>query len=259
MKFLVLFFVLLWSSNAIAEQKADKLFSECAVEGSVTLYDTAQDRWIVSNEVDVHHATLPASTFKIIHSLIALDTGVTDMDEIFKWDGTDRAISVWNQNATLKSAFQLSMVWVYEVLAQRIEKGTYAHYLELLDYGNNNLENYNTLSRNFWVKGAFAVSPAEQIEMLRRLYNNTLPFSLKSQEAVKGWMRQDTAKEPLYGKTGWTQDNGHHIGWWIGYIEREAGPLYFATRLLKEEKEPLEDFSQCRKTITAAFINMVLQ
>jgi beta-lactamase class D len=53
-----------------------KPFSDCGVDGSTTIYDYKEKKWIFSNKENSEVATLPASTFKILNSLILLETGV---------------------------------------------------------------------------------------------------------------------------------------------------------------------------------------
>src|ERR1700732_1534678 len=50
-------------------------------------------------------AKLPASTFKIPNSIIALETGVVgDPDkDVFKWDGVTSSIEAWNRDHMLRS------------------------------------------------------------------------------------------------------------------------------------------------------------
>ena len=57
----------------------EKYFKACNVEGSITIYDYKNKKWTYSDEADAKIATLPASTFKILNSMIALETGVIKM------------------------------------------------------------------------------------------------------------------------------------------------------------------------------------
>lgn len=64
-------------------------FRDCGVSGSTTIYDYQRARWIYSDSVDAHRPTLPASTFKVIHLLIALQTRtIRDENEIIQWVGS---------------------------------------------------------------------------------------------------------------------------------------------------------------------------
>jgi beta-lactamase class D len=233
-----------------AHAKELDAFSKCGVTGSTTLYDLAVDRWFKTDKKDAEIQTLPASTFKIFHSLIALDVGATKADEVFKWDGQERMLPVWNKDTIFSDAFKNSTVWVYEALTSRIDKETYKRYLAWANYeGNGDIDNGK--DGNFWVYGDWGVSPKEQIKMLVKLHKNELPFSQSSMDVVKDFMRDGN----IYGKTGWTQQGGNHIGWWIGYVQRPSSkPLFFATRLVKNVDEDLGNFLLCRKTITDEII-----
>lgn len=234
---------------------AQTVFSSCGVKGSTTLYDLSSNRWVMTDQADADRQTLPASTFKIFHSLIALDTGATTLGEVFEWDGVEREFPIWNEDTTLEDAFHNSTIWVYEELANRIDHPTYQRYMHWADYeGNGDIEHGQ--DGNFWVYGAFGISPKDQIGMLVSLYKNELPFSRQSMNIVKSFMKED---EITYGKTGWTQHDGAHIGWWVGYRETSGGPIFFATRLTKPESENLGNFLECRKQITNVLINEYLK
>jgi len=53
----------------------------------------------------------------------------------------------------------------------------------------------------------------------------------------------------LRGKTGWGEQDGKNIGWYVGYIEREGNVYFFATNI--ESENPDESlFPGARKAIT---------
>ena len=81
---------------------------------------------IASDKDRSGEARLPASTFKIPNSLIALETGVVeDPDkDVFKWDGVKRSIEAWNMDHTMRTAIAVSAVPVYQEIARRIGAGT---------------------------------------------------------------------------------------------------------------------------------------
>ena len=68
-----------------------------------------KDRMVMTDESRARIGFLPASTFKIPHALIALETGVVaDVDkEVIRWDGVPREIEEWNRDHTLRSAMRL--------------------------------------------------------------------------------------------------------------------------------------------------------
>src|SRR3981081_2766737 len=96
---------------------------------------------IASDKERSGQALLPASTFKIPHSLIALETGVVgDHDQdIVGWDGGKRSIEGCNQAHPLRSAIAASAVPVYQEIARRIGAERMQKYVDLLEYGNRDI------------------------------------------------------------------------------------------------------------------------
>lgn len=79
--------------------------------GTFKLYDISRDRYITFNELEAAKSTSPASTYKVLHSLIALQTEVLGNENSSKkWNGQEYPVKSWNQDHTLKSAVQNSVV-----------------------------------------------------------------------------------------------------------------------------------------------------
>lgn len=82
------FIILLCSFTAAGQVDLVKPFKECNVTGSITLYNYKKGSWLFSDTADAKRETSPASTFKVINLLIALQTGVIkDENEVVKWPG----------------------------------------------------------------------------------------------------------------------------------------------------------------------------
>jgi beta-lactamase class D len=242
---------LLWTLQLHAQQNLQKHFADCQLQGSITVLDYKNNKWIFSDEKEADKTTVPASTFKIINSLIALEVGVIkDENEVFKWDGVQRDISPWNADTDMKSAYKNSTVWFYQELARRIGKEKYAMYLKKCNYGNQQLT--SAIDR-FWLDGSLKISPRNQIAFLKDFYEEKLPFSKRSYEIVKKIMIQDEPEEANYvlrAKTGWGKVEASDIGWWIGYVEKKNNVYFFATRVQKPIEVTNENFMECRKEIT---------
>ena len=229
-------------------------FDSCGVEGSIAIYDIESQKWIVSDTVGLVIETLPASTFKIINLLIALETNtIKDENEIVKWVGSTDTVKYGYRpelyhDMPVKEAFELSAGWVFVELAKKIGKDTYKKYLTESKYGNNNL---TQTEADFWNFGDFAISPKNQVEFLKSLYEEKLPFSKRNIDIVKNVMITEQNEDYITrGKTGWTRENNINTGWWTGYIETKNGTYIFATRLLQDRKMKRSDFGSCRKEIT---------
>ena len=99
-----------------------KRFFDLGTTGTFVAYKVDDYLIIASDKVRSGEGRLPASTFKIQNSIIALETGVVgDPDkDVFKWDGVTRSIEAWNKDHTLRSAIAVSAVPVYQEIARRI-------------------------------------------------------------------------------------------------------------------------------------------
>jgi beta-lactamase class D len=98
----------------------ERHFKDLGVEGSIAIYDAKQDRLYQYNAARNDKAVLPASTFKILNSLIALETKtIPDELAILTWDGIPKQLPEWNRDLNMQSAFKLSAVWFDRVLARK--------------------------------------------------------------------------------------------------------------------------------------------
>tara|TARA_R110002050_G_scaffold79810_4_gene170573 strand:+ start:29839 stop:30696 length:858 start_codon:yes stop_codon:yes gene_type:complete len=244
----------IWSSLAFGQSNFQKYYDRLNLKGSTTIYDYKNKQWIFTDEQDAEAATLPASTFKILNSLIAMEyRAVQDENEVFKWDGELKlhfgtVVCEWNKDTDLKNAYKTSTVWFYLEVAKRIERSRYKRILRKCRYGNGN---YTEKGTDFWNYGDFAVSPKNQIDFLIRLYESRLPFSAPIMDKIKGIMiSEQTETHTFRDKTGWTIKNGQDIGWWVGYVETKDNVFFFATRLIKSENDRNPHFLKGRKEIT---------
>jgi beta-lactamase class D len=173
---------------------------------------------------------LPASTFKIPNTLIALAEGaIQDEKDVIAWDGSDKGWKAWNKDQTLETAFPLSCVWFYQELAQRVGDDAYLRHLRDIRYGNQQTGDDVT---TFWLEGDLRISPLEQIEFLKRLYTEDLPYSKHHIDGLKRLMIVEKApRYTIRAKTGWTLRVTPQVGWYVGYVEADEGVWFFATNL----------------------------
>lgn len=166
----------------------------------------------------------PASTAKIPHTLIALETAYVDgPDTTFRWDGTRRMFEVWNQDHTLSSAFRASVVWVYQQIARDLGHATMSAWIRRLDYGNREIGSQDDLT-TYWLAGPLETSARDQVRFLSRLAADALPLKPDTLRVGKEIMRADAGKDwALYAKSGWRMDGVHvDIGWYVGWVEQST-------------------------------------
>lgn len=203
-------------------------FQTLGIEGSILIYDQNKDQTYQYNLERNSAPFLPASTFKILNSLIALETSViADEIAVFTWDGIERAIPAWNRDLNMRTAFNISAVWFYQVLARRIGYERMQQYVTDVAYGNQMIGSPEEIA-TFWLEGDLRITPQEQIQFLRRLYDSDLPFSERAIATVKDIMVvEQTPNYTIHAKSGLVSQ----IGWYVGYVEQNNNVYFFATNI----------------------------
>ncbi|SDL20920.1 beta-lactamase class D/beta-lactamase class D OXA-2 [Franzmannia pantelleriensis] len=205
------------------------LFQEHDAEGTLLVVDQRQDvqaAWVHDAE-RARQRFVPASTFKVPHTLFALDAGVADDEfQVFDWDGIERGFPAWNADQDLRSGMRNSTVWLFQYFARELGEESERRYLEAINYGNAEIGDD---LENFWLEpGNLEVSAEEQVDFLQRLYRNELPFDEADQRLVKDLMIGEAGRDwILRAKTGWSGE----YGWWTGWVEWPSGPVFFALNI----------------------------
>jgi bla regulator protein BlaR1 len=204
-------------------------------DGCFVLYDPQKDTYTIHNKNKSIKRLPPNSTFKIYNSLIGLESGVLkDENTMFKWDGTKHEIESWNRDHTLASAISNSVVWYYKILASRVGEKAMQEYIDKIGYGNKDISGGID---KFWLQSSIEISPMEQVELLRKMYNYELPFAKENIDIVKKIMILSTENGIVFrGKTGSGGKYNKYVnGWFVGYVEKEGKVYFFATNLVAEK------------------------
>ncbi len=227
--------VSLCRSSLAAETAEERDFSAefGAYSGAFVLYNTADQRWLRYHPEECRVRTTPMSTFKVLNSMIALETGVASgPDFSLPWDGTHHPIQPWNHDQTLRSAFSVSCLWYFQELAKRVGLERYRQVLPTVGYGNSDVSGGVT---QFWLANSLTISPDEQVEFLRRLHTRKLPFSDKTMVTVLDIMTISRTGQTIFrGKTGTGGDGKKLIatlGWFVGSVSTPSGDYLFAARI----------------------------
>lgn len=176
--------------------------------------------------LDQRHA--PYSSFKIPHTLIALETGAAkSVDEKIVWVPVKRPAkdfwpATWKQDQTLASAFKHSAAWYYQELVSRITSEQYEKWLAQFSYGN---QNFAPPSDSFWLDGQLKISTKEQVSFVVCLLKNHCGVKATTYAAFEKIALQETKDNfSLYAKTGAgpidsNNFDGAFEGWYVGYIK----------------------------------------
>ncbi len=220
-----------------------KRFTDEGTAGTFVGYKTDDYLLIASDKERSGQAMLPASTFKIPNSLIALETGVVvDPDkDVFKWDGVVRSIEGWNRDHTLRSAIAASAVPVYQEIARRIGAERMQKYVDLLEYGNRDIGGGID---QFWLTGNLRIDPVQQVDFVDRLRRGALPVSKRSQELVREILPVTKSGDAVIrAKSGLlgAEVGKPSLGWLVGWAEKGSAQTVFALNVDCREPRHVAD------------------
>ena len=236
-----IFFLILLSINLFAwDKEVEEVFKKYKVEGTIVIESLNKKKINIYNDKRASELFSPASTFKIPHSLIALNEGIVKKDSVIVWDKKIREYESWNKDQILLTAFKSSCVWCYQEFASKIGVEKYKKYLKELNYGNKKIGDDVT---RFWLDESLEITTFEQIKFLKRFYTNNLPFKIEDINLLKEIMIDEKNENYIIrAKTGWEWK----YGWYVGYVETKDDVWFFAMNIDTKSKDDLPK----RKTIT---------
>lgn len=237
-------------SREVITTEFQSIIDSAKLKGSILIYDLQADQYFSNDFNWARKGNLPASTYKITNSIIALETGVVEDDStLFKWDGQPRALKIWEQDLILKEAFHRSCVPCYQEVARKIGAKRMREHLDKFEYGNIKVDSTNI--DLFWLEGESRITPFQQIDFLQRFFQSKLPISERTESIMKQMMvMKETDHLKLSGKTGWSIRNGNNNGWFVGYIETSDITYFFATNVEPKSNFDMDKFPAVRKEIT---------
>ncbi|MES1945553.1 Beta-lactamase [Salinisphaera sp. PC39] len=208
-----------------------QLFRKAGLRGTFVVYDAGRDRLTGHDRSRANNRYVPASTFKVPHTLIGLSVAaVADVDEVVPYGGEPQPFAAWERDMSLREAIAVSNLAVYRTLARRIGLARMRDGVSRLGFGNGEI---GTVVDRFWLDGPLRISAVEQTRFLADLARDALPFPPALQAATRDIVlleRREDGRE-LYGKTGWENAPGPGVGWWVGWVRDGADVYAFALNI----------------------------
>jgi len=217
------------------------------IEGCAVFLNEDTGIYEMYNQELCEKQSSPCSTFKIILTLMGLESGVINsIDSKMGYNGTIYPIDTWNNDLSLKDAFKESCVWYFRKVIDQTGQKYVQKWLDQLKYGNCDITDWDGSGMNslpelsgFWLGSSLEISPIEQVDVLSKIFEGETDFSLKNIGILKEIMQvQKNENVSVYGKTGTgkDKDTGHSDnGWFVGMIEKGDNKYYFAVRLTDEK------------------------
>lgn len=206
------------------------VFEAAGTPGTFALYDVDGGIITFVDQGRAERPYIPASTFKIPHSLIALESGtVTDELQKIPYRGQPTDPKEWQRDMSMREAIKVSNVPIYQEIARRVGLEKEREWLNTLGYGN--ADPGGTVDR-FWLDGPLRISARDQAIWLRRLARHELPASVDHQKLVRDIIQVERSGDrTLFGKTGTVAGATPQTGWWVGWVERGSKLYCFALNI----------------------------
>jgi beta-lactamase class D len=222
-------------NNIRQDNSLKQYFDKHKVAGTFGFFDNGTGEFTIYNlSRFADSAYLPASTFKVVNSLIGLETGIVTNDSaVIQWSGIPSSRPECDKDLPMYQAFRASCVPWFCELARRIGKDTMQHFLDTLGYASRYKKAMVNKVDTFWLDNSVKITADEQIGLVKKLYFDQLPFKKWTQRLVKGMMLMDSTNNyKLSYKTGWGyRENGNSIGWVIGWIVENRHPYPFVLQI----------------------------
>lgn len=164
--------------NSIETENSEckKILDSFQVDGSILIYDNEKNTYYSNDFEWAKSGKLPASTFKIPNSIIAVELGIIESDTtIIKWNFEKRKMDIWEKDLTFNQAFKTSCVPCYQEIARKIGVVKMKEYLQKFDYKDVIFD--NTTIDNFWLEGKFQNFTKTTNRILRKFYFSKLAIS----------------------------------------------------------------------------------
>ncbi len=214
--FAPLFFIACSPNNVTVDDSLQRYFDSAGVKGSFGFFDNGQGHFTVYNLSRYRDSAYqPAATFDILQSLIAIQTGSS---------------------------------------SSHIGKDTLKKWIDSLQYGNKDIGSDTTA---FWQNNQLKISSDEQLGLLKKLYFDQLPFYQRPQQLVRNmFLSEATSNYRLTYKTGQgIKEDGHAIGWVMGWVEENKHPYFFVVNL--ESDNPEKNLGEAGLTIAKGILKQL--
>ncbi|MEO8853981.1 MAG: penicillin-binding transpeptidase domain-containing protein [Ginsengibacter sp.] len=216
-------------NNAKINNSFKKYFDSAHVEGSFSfLNNQVGDITVYNMKMDTERVS-PGTSFKILNTLIGIQTGNIENENTVIKDNAD------TNNISLVKAFKNSVVPYFQALARKIGKDSMRLWIDSISYGNKNIS--GPLD-SFWLNNQLKISPDEQLGFMSKLYFSQLPFQKYAQQMVQDQMLQEdnTLYKYSYATGTFTDEKNDPNAWLVGWIEENRHVYFFVTYLKSENK-----------------------
>lgn len=228
------------------------LASQASMQLSCTALMDAASGQRLRYEGQCEEQVTPASTFNIVVALMGYDSGVL-IDEHTPLLPYKPSYASWNkewQTDTDPSSWIVnSTVWYAQQVTARLGQQRFQRYIDSFNYGNRDVSGdagkHNGLTQS-WIGSSLQISPAGQLDFLRKIVTRQLPVSDQAYEMTSRILHPQTLANgwTIYGKTGTASpvqangrdDESRQYGWYVGWATKGTRTIVF-TRMTLDQRQ----------------------
>lgn len=216
------------SPNNVEENAAlASLLEKEKVTGSIGVFHNLSGDFVLSNKNWFRDSTAnPGSSFDIVQSLIAIETGR------LKDDSSIMA------GISLNQAFKGDSIVFFQALANSIGRDTMQKWMDTLGYARRYDTPRIAQLDQFWLNNSLHITADEQLGIVKRLYFDQLPFQRRTHSIVSDLMLVvDSADFKLAYKLSETRNaDSTRVLWLQGWKEIRQHPHFFVIQLRSKEE-----------------------
>ena len=238
------------SDQMVIDHRFQKLLDSANLEGAILVFDDSKGMWYTNDSSKIHEGHIPASTFKIPNSIVALELGIIDNDStMIYWDTEPRRLKAWEEDLIFREAFHRSCVPCYQEIARIAGVKNMKEQLTKMEYPQMVFDTGDV--DNFWLVGESRISPKEQLLFLKSVIDSTIKVSPRTVAIMKRMMIITDDNQGVFrGKTGWSIQNEKHNGWFIGCLTQNEHNYYVVTNVSPMPNTDMDKFGEARKAIS---------
>ncbi len=243
----------------IHKPKFQQILTDNQVLGSILIFDTKNNVFYSNDFERASQGFIPASTFKIPNSIVALETGVMkDRNSILKWNGQQHRFDSWEKDMTFQEAIKVSCVPCYQEIARTIGPKRMRQELKKMGYPDMVFDE-NSIDQ-FWLTGDSKITQFQQVAFLGKLFNNELPIAKRTNNIIKKMLfLHQHPNYKLSGKTGWAVVGEQNIGWFVAHVETEDNQFVIATNIEPDQGFDMNNFGKIRSKVSKEALDLLLK
>lgn len=231
-------------------------------EENFILMDGSTNEIIKQFGSNIEERVTPASSYKIVLSLMGYDAGILQDEQTPTWhfqEGYDDFLESWKRSQTPRTWMNRSCIWFSKIIALELGLERIEQYLSSFEYGNQDFSTGMIApgsSNPAWVSSSLKISSKEQLKFIQNMIREKLPISSNALQMTKNLLFKEeiSSGRKLFGKTGLGSTVDKYgknlkVRWFVGWVENGQSFFPFAYLLQEHEIDALQTVPRVKQLL----------